>query len=144
MAINYEMLRKLAQRAELQAPLKIEPALPFLDIQPDAIGGGSISISIPKNDGDEFSHWRYLNELGFIRVRNDGRPGIGVANNRVEGLTVKGEEFVELSRNDVLWDAIIVRCKKANACTIENILRELRKEARSKLSSKKKKKGSSL
>jgi hypothetical protein len=135
MAIDFEVLRTLAQKAEREAPVEIVPALPVVNT--DTKDGLSISISIPENEGTEFIHWRLLHDLGFIRVRHDGRPGFGNVKNKVEGLTAKGEEFIELSRDSLTWTKVIGRCTAAKASTMEIVLRELRKEARSRMNSKK-------
>jgi hypothetical protein len=134
MSIDLQLLRRLLLKAEKEAPFKINPRLPVVQTSGDDPSGSfPISIQVPGNEGDEFIHWRLLADLDFVRVRHDGLPGFGPSNNEIHGLTAKGHEFAELSRDDATWATVIARCVAARACTVNVVISELRREARARL-----------
>jgi hypothetical protein len=133
--MNLNLIRELLPRAHRETPFDIHPKVPFLDIpEKGEADEFAMPISIPKDEGAEFIHWRYLADLGLVRVQNDNRPGFGSSNNRVLGLTARGLEFGELSRDDSTWDGVLDRTKKAGACTVSIVVDELRKAARKRMS----------
>jgi hypothetical protein len=133
MSIDFDLIRALVKKAELEAPLEIKPAPLRISVGDPKSGTLSMSIQVPDNEGEEYRHWRILSEVGLIRVTTDGRPGFGRSDIKVEGLTADGEEFAELSRDDHAWKMVIARCEFANAKTIAFVISELKKEARDRL-----------
>lgn len=135
MKIDFDLLRSQARRADTESPFEIAGDRPRIDF-----GNGEdvmMRIEIPKDEGAEFAHWRHLHESGVIRVSHDGRPGVGKLNNRVNGVTAKGREFVMLSENDDDWRNTLEVCEQARALTFPMVLAELRKKARERVSAAK-------
>jgi hypothetical protein len=137
--MNFDLIRSLVRRAASEAPFDVTPALPFLSIvEPTASEGLRMSVDIPSSEGEQFIHWRFLADLDLVRATHEGRPGIGRSGARIEGLSAKGQEFLELSGDDQIWDIVIQRCRSARALTYSNVVAELRVEGRRRISAQRK------
>jgi hypothetical protein len=104
--------------------------------EPNSTEGLKISFSIPKTESAEYEHWRLLAQLRLVRATHDGRPGLGKNGGRIEGIKSKGWDFLELSRDDALWDQVLHRCAAASASSFPMVMNELRREARLRICSK--------
>ncbi|WP_349370970.1 hypothetical protein [Salinarimonas sp.] len=131
MKLDPDVLRSLALRAEVDCPLDVAPTAPVIDI--DESEGFRVSIAVPTDAGPEFTHWRILCELDWVRAEHQGRPGLGRSGGRIMRLTAAGHEFVELARDEDRWRDVLARLRLSSAATPSLILSELKNEARKQL-----------
>ncbi len=130
MKVDFNLVRKLMQQANDNSPFLISPELPFVDIKFDPL---SISMDIPDDEGLELKHWRWLSENSLVRISHNNQTGVGKGNNRVDGLTSKGIELLELSKSENVWQAAVEICEKAESLILSSVISQLRRMARKRI-----------